>query len=393
MHPQPIPLLIVGGGVGGLASALAVADTGRAVHLLERAPEFAEVGAGIQLAPNATAVLDRLGVLAPFSERAVFPNRLVLMDAVAGEPVTTLDIGADFREHYGHPYLVAHRADLQAVLLDACRRHPLITLETAKTVTTVEDLIDGARVACADGSVYEAEALVGADGLWSTVRRLVSDDQPICSQYVAYRGTLPMSQATTHADLDDVVMWAGPGMHLVQYPVRRGALYNLVAVFKSPSYREDSEDWGGPDELDACFGTLCADVRATHRMLQRHRRWPMYDRSPIANWTRNRITLLGDAAHPMLQYLAQGGCQALEDAACLADHLNRHDRDPAAAFTAYQQERIPRTARVQTTARSWGEICHIEGVGLDLRNALLGSRKADDYDRVDWLYSHQFALA
>jgi 3-hydroxybenzoate 6-monooxygenase len=198
-HPQPIPLLIVGGGIGGLASALAVADTGRPVHLLEQAPAFAEVGAGIQLAPNATAVLDRLGVLAPLSERAVFPNRLVLMDAVAGEPITALDVGADFRERYGHPYVVVHRGDLQAVLLEACRRHPLITLETAKTVTTVEDLIQGARVACADGSVYEAEALIGADGLWSTVRRLVSDDQPICSQYVAYRGTLPMSQAISRS--------------------------------------------------------------------------------------------------------------------------------------------------------------------------------------------------
>jgi 2-polyprenyl-6-methoxyphenol hydroxylase-like FAD-dependent oxidoreductase len=388
---QPSSLLIVGGGVGGLACALAVAQTGRPVHLLEQAPAFGEVGAGIQLGPNATAVLDRLGVLEALSQDAVFPNRLVLMDAVAGTPITALDVGASFRERYGNSYLVAHRVDLHRVLLDACRAHALITLETGKAATAVEDLIDRARVTCADGSVYEAEALVGADGLHSTVRRLLSDDEPVCSRYVAYRGTLPMSQVTEHAGIDDVVMWAGPDMHLVQYPVRRGELYNIVAVFKSPSYVEGG-DWGGPEELDACFGALCPGVRDARGMLERHRRWPMFDRLPIASWTRNRITLLGDAAHPMLQYLAQGGCQALEDAVCLAEALDRHD-DANDAFVAYQQERIPRTARVQTTARTWGEICHVGGIGRDLRNALLAERRADDFGTVDWLYGHrQLAL-
>jgi 2-polyprenyl-6-methoxyphenol hydroxylase-like FAD-dependent oxidoreductase len=384
-HPS---LLIVGGGIGGLACALAVAQTGRSVHLLEQAPAFGEVGAGIQLAPNATAVLDRLGVLDALSRDAVFPNRLVLLDAVCGTPITALDVGASFRERYGHPYVVAHRVDLHRVLLDACRAHALITLQIGKTVTAVEDLIDGARVTCADGSVYEAAALVGADGLHSTVRRLLSDDEPVCSRYVAYRGTLPMTQATEHADVDDVVMWAGPAIHLVQYPVRRGELYNNVAVFKSPSYIAGGDDWGGPEELDACFGGLCPGIRDAHGMLQRQQRWPMFDRLPIANWTRHRITLLGDAAHPMLQYLAQGGCQALEDAVCLADHFDRHD-DAHDAFVAYQQQRIPRTARVQSTARRWGEICHVGGVGRDLRNTLLAERRADDFGAVDWLYGHR----
>jgi 2-polyprenyl-6-methoxyphenol hydroxylase-like FAD-dependent oxidoreductase len=386
-------LLIVGGGIGGLACALAVAQSGRRVHVLEQAPAFGEVGAGIQLAPNATAVLDRLGVLKALSRSAVFPNRLVLMDAVSGTPITALDVGATFRERYGHPYLVAHRVDVHRVLLDACRGHALVTLETGKTVTEVEDVVDGARVTCADGSVYEAEALVGADGLHSTVRGLLSDDEPICSRYVAYRGTLPMGQVTEHADVDDVVMWAGPEMHLVQYPVRRGELYNNVAVFKSPSYVEGGDEWGGPEELDGCFGALCGGVRDARGMLVRHQRWPMFDRLPIANWTRHRITLLGDAAHPMLQYLAQGGCQALEDAVCLADALDRHE-DAHDAFLAYQRERIPRTARVQRTARTWGEICHVPLIGRELRNALLGERRTDDFGAVDWLYGHRpLALA
>jgi salicylate hydroxylase len=311
------------------------------------------------------------------------------MDAVAGEPITSLELGARFRERYEHPYLVVHRSDLHRVLLDACRAHPSITLETGKTVVAVEDLTGQARVTCADGSSYETDALVGSDGLWSTVRRLLSDDEPICSQYVAYRGTLPISQVPEYAGVEDVVMWVGPDMHLVQYPVRGGELYNLVAVFKSYCYQQGSDDWGGPDELDDRVSGLCPDVRHARTMLERHRRWPMYDRLPIENWTCNHITLLGDAAHPMLQYLAQGGCQALEDAVCLADQLQQHDGDPRAAFAAYQEQRIPRSARVQTTARRWGEICHIDGVGRELRNALLSRHNADDFDELDWLYGHQ----
>jgi 2-polyprenyl-6-methoxyphenol hydroxylase-like FAD-dependent oxidoreductase len=387
-----VPLLIAGGGIGGLAAALALSQKGYPVHVVEKSAEFGEIGAGIQLAPNATGVLDRLGVLDEISKSAVFPQHLVLMDALAGKPITSLALGEKFRSAYKHPYLVMHRSDLLTILLQACQASDLITLETSKDVITVDDLGDGARVTFTDDSCYECDALIGADGLWSTIRQFVIDDtEPICAQFVAYRGAIPIEEISEHAGMDSVLFWTGPNMHFVQYPLRRGELYNQVAVFKSDRYKPDSDDWGTSDELEEHFSRTCPEVKSGLKLIKRNRRWPMCDRPPTDNWTRNHITLLGDAAHPMLQYIAQGACQAIEDAAYLADAFARHRGDIHQAFIAYQEVRIPRTARVQQTARFFGEICHIDGVGAILRNALLSQRASDDYGYTDWLYGYQYS--
>jgi 2-polyprenyl-6-methoxyphenol hydroxylase-like FAD-dependent oxidoreductase len=386
---ERIPLLIVGGGIGGLAAALALARQGRRVHLVEKEPEFGEIGAGLQLAPNASRALDRLGVLDEVRKHAVYPKRLMWMDAVSGQLVTALDLGGKFLERYGYPYLVMHRSDLLIALLEACRANPLIHLESGKDVVAVEDLGDVARARFADGSHTDCDALVGADGLWSTVRKFVHDDgDPICAEYVAYRGAIPIGDMAEHAGLDNVVIWSGPEIHLVQYPVRRAELYNQVAVFRSHRYQPDSDDWGTVAELDEQFGKTCAAVRTALTRIKRNRRWPMFDRVPIAEWTRNRIALLGDAAHPMLQYLAQGACQALEDAVCLADRLEQHGDDVARGLLAYRDARYLRTARVQLTARFFGEVLHVDGVGVTLRNALLAQRAHDDHYEIDWLYRY-----
>jgi 2-polyprenyl-6-methoxyphenol hydroxylase-like FAD-dependent oxidoreductase len=383
-----VPVLIAGGGIGGLAAALALAKRGRRAHVLEKAPEFGEIGAGLQLAPNAARALDELGVLRAIEPFAVFPERIVWMDAVAGNQVTALDLGAPFRARYGHRYMVMHRSDLLAVLLDACRANERITLETSKHVVAVEDRGDSAHVGCADGSRYEAEVLVGADGLWSVVRQLlIGDGDPLCSQYVAYRGAIPIAEMSSRAGSDNVMLWTGPDMHLVQYPVRRGELYNQVAVFKSDRYRPDSDDWGTSDELDAHFGACTGAVRGALAKFRRNRRWPMFDRLPVERWSRNRITLLGDAAHPMLQYLAQGAAQALEDAVALGDAL-AGQADVGAAFAAYEIARVARTARVQTTARAWGDYWHVSLERTARRNAVLAARDPRDYGETDWLYAH-----
>lgn len=380
---ERVRILVVGGGVGGLACALGLARIGRDVRVLEAAPEFGEIGAGIQLAPNATRALDHLGVLDAMRDQAVFPQELVYMDARTGERITSVDLGDPFVARYGHPYIVMHRSDLHRVLLDACVAHPRIALETSKAVERVDDLGDGASARCADGSIYEAEALIGADGLHSVARRLMSDDEPVASEYVAYRGAIPFAEVSPHAGVDSMVMWVGPDLHLVQYKLRGGELYNQVGVFKSERYGEP--DWGSPDELDDHFGRCSEMVSYGASLLRRDMRWPMFDRDPIDNWTRNRITLLGDAAHPMLQYLAQGGCQAIEDAVSLARNIAGHG-DYETAFQSYQAERIPRTARVQYSARRFGDICHIHGVGIDLRNAFFAQKAPQDYEPLDWLY-------
>ena len=390
MQETRVPLLVVGGGIGGLTTALALARTGERVHLIEKNPEFAELGAGLQVAPNASRVLDRLGVLDAVTRHAVFPARLVWMDALSGEQLTTLDLGEQFVARYGYRYFVMHRSDLLNELVAACRNEPRITLETNKDVTGADDLGDAALVRCSDGTTYRAEAVIGADGLWSTLRTVVAGDgEPICSQYVAYRGAIPMAEVSEHAGLDSVIVWTGPDMHLVQYPVRRGELYNQVAVFKSYRYRPDSDDWGTPDELDERFGRGVPLVRAALTKFRRNRRWPMYDRLPVANWRRGRIALMGDAAHPMLQYLAQGACQAIEDADALAEAFAAHAADRIAAFEAYQRERAPRTARVQTMARAWGDLWHVHEHELPARNAMLQARAPNDYADADWLYAYR----
>jgi 2-polyprenyl-6-methoxyphenol hydroxylase-like FAD-dependent oxidoreductase len=268
-----------------------------------------------------------------------------------------------------------------------------------------------ARVGFADGGSYECGAVVGADGLWSTARRLVSGDHPIAGKFVAYRGAvpvtgmaLPASKASSKtrrnsipAEPDDEIIWIGPDKHLVQYPIRRGELYNQVAVFRSWRYSREVEltdRWGTPAELDESFAGSCDQVRAGVALINRDRRWVMYDREPLDNWTTGRITLLGDAAHPMVPSLAQGACQAIEDAGCLARQLIAYDGDIGKAFAGYQAERIPRTAMVQRAARTWGQIWHDSGPVIPLlRDRILTRRDSGDYTDLDWLYQDQIEVS
>jgi salicylate hydroxylase len=377
------PLLIVGGGIGGMAAAIAAARAGCPVRLLERAAEFAELGAGLQVGPNAVRVLAGLGLYPQVENVAVFPRYGVLRDALTGEHLTSLDLGSRFRERYRAPYLVMHRSDLLEILLGACHDSDLVTLENGKEVVEVRNLDNRTvQVGCADGSAYRADLVIGADGLHSRLRTLVSRDQPVCSGYAAYRGTMPVR------DIGDasVVIWIGPGLHLVQYPIRRGELYNTVAVFRSDAFGRGEPDWGGPDELSARFAGACDQVRRGVRLVDRSHFWKTYDRDPIDTWTAGRVTLLGDAAHPMLQYLGQGACQALEDAEALGHLLAQHGNDYEAVLVGYERERLPRATRAQRAARVWGEIWHIDGIGRLLRNHLFTSRAYDDYTHTDWLY-------
>jgi 3-hydroxybenzoate 6-monooxygenase len=283
---------------------------------------------------------------------------------------------------------VMHRSNLHAHLLEACRQSDLVTLETSRRVVEITDLGEAAEVRCADGSIHVADLLIGADGLHSQVRRALGNDEPpVCEEYVAYRGTVPIQRITESAGTDSMVGWVGPEMHLIQYPVRRSELFNQVAVFRSANYKNDSDDWGTVEELEAKFAPMHRLVRASLETIGRERRWTMYDRPPLDSWARGSIVLLGDAAHPMLQYLAQGACQALEDACCLAEMLDRTDRT-ATGLQAYQSLRRAHTARVQLTARFFGEVAHATGLAALFRNAVFRQRDSEDYRYFDWLYGH-----
>ncbi|ASR35996.1 2-polyprenyl-6-methoxyphenol hydroxylase [Prauserella marina] len=385
-------VIIAGGGIGGLGAAVHLARSGVRVRVLERSPEFAEVGAGLQLAPNITRMLDQIGVLDKILPRSVRPRRLVFRNAESGEELTHLDL-TDAHARYGGPYLVLHRSDLLQALLEAARGEDLISLHTDHHVTGFTDNPDAITVTCANGAEFTGRLLLGADGLHSTIRKEIITDEPLCSGYVAYRGAVPIEQVDRRAALDDVCVWMGPGMHLVQYPVRAGELYNQVAVFRSQEYLEGKQDWGTPEELDRMYSGMCEAVRVAIPSLQRNNRWPMYDREPAATWTKGRISLLGDAAHPMLQYLAQGAGQALLDGAALAKALPALGTGswslPALgeALGGYEGERLALAGRVQSSARVWGDIWHVDQpVATLLRDEVFRSRDIHDYHLVDWLY-------
>jgi salicylate hydroxylase len=385
-------VVVVGGGIGGLSNALALAHAGHRVRVLERAPEFTEVGAGLQMAPNATRILREWGLLDRVIEEGVTPQRLVMRDALTGDELTHLDLGETFLARYGAPYVVIHRSDLLQILVDGCREAGVELLANTP-VDDVESDADQAVVHVGDTRLT-ADLVVAADGLRSTLRRTLSDDEPVGMGYVAYRGAFPVSELNVELErraFEEVVVYVGPGRHLVQYALRRGEVFNTVAVFRSPGFARGEEDWGNPDELEEVFADSCEPVRRGLNSLWRMRRWPMYDRVPIPTWVSGRMALTGDAAHPMLQYLAQGACQAIEDAHCLATEADKTTADGGLdwdrALQAYQQLRTARTAQVQTRARTWGEIWHVDGVARLLRNELMTQRRPDDFTHIDWLYA------
>ena len=382
------PILIVGGGIGGLAAALALARAGFRCHVLEQAPAFSEIGAGIQLGPNAFKMFDRLGLKGAVEDLVVYPDSLVMMDGLSAEEVTRIPLLGRFRERFHYPYALIHRADLYGVLLAACNKSPLIGRSIATTVTAFED--HGTHVTLRDQNNREVEgtALIGADGLWSQVRRhIVGDGNPRISGHIAYRAVLPTEDVPAEYRKNDMILWAGPKTHLVQYMVRGGKLFNLVAVFHSDRFEKGWNSYGDSEELHERFQDACEPVRVLLSKIQEWRMWVLCDRDPVKDWSRGRVTLLGDAAHPMLQYLAQGAAMAIEDAVVLADQILATPDDIPAALLAYQKARYLRTGPCQLTARLYGEFFHAAGVGRELRNATLAARTPNQaYDSMAWIY-------
>lgn len=394
MNSKRPPVIIVGGGIGGLAAALALSQKGVPVDLIEQAADFKEVGAGIQLGPNVFRMFDILGLTEEMTRWASFPDALMIRDAVTGEEVTRVPLDDRFRTKYKAPYGVIHRADLLNVILAACKKSDLIRLHPSKKVVGVDENDSGVTVRTDKGDVFKGGALVGCDGLWSTIREMiVGDGKPTVSGHIAYRAVLPTKDWPEQMRLPTMIVWAGDKTHLVHYPLRRGELFNLVAVFHSDRYDEGWDSYGDPAELHARFANKCEPVRALLQKIESWRMWVLCDRQPIKTWSKGRITLLGDSAHPMLQYLAQGGCMAVEDACCLADQVSKHGDDYAAAFKAYQDIRYLRTARVQVMARIYGEVFHTSDVVREMRNTWLGGRSDDAaIDAMEWLYGEQPGL-
>jgi salicylate hydroxylase len=382
-----LPILIAGGGIGGLSAALALALKGRRVRVLEKASEFGEIGYGIQMGPNVSRMLDRLGLLKALEPHAVFPQALILADALDNREITRIALGKAFLDRYGYRYFVIHRRDLHGEILRACRQREEIALEASRGVATFEERGRAVVVRCENGSEYEGAALIGADGLWSPTRAaIVGDGAPRVAGHVTYRGVVPTGQVIERSHLDSMTIWAGPDLHLVQYRLRGGAVMNNVATVASRRFRRGEKEFGGLDELDEVFSRTDPSVRDMLRYISRDRTWVLHDRDPVTNWTRGRATLLGDAAHPTLQYLAQGANMAIEDGVVLAEKVAAAGDDVHRAFLAYQGERLNRTARVVLSSRFFGEYFHVDGGARALRNELARRRDPEDSWEIDWLY-------
>jgi salicylate hydroxylase len=387
-------VLVIGGGIGGLSAALALARQGLRVRVYEQAPAFGEVGAGLQIAPNCTRILHDYQLLDEVIRLGVLPEYAVIKDALDASELTRADL-KDMERRYGFPYMVIHRSDLHGAFLRGCQRAG-VHLVTGARCTAYENTVGGARVIFADGLTDEAEVVIAADGLHSVARKLIADDQPVNSAYVAYRSAVAFTQVQgNHVHEKDVVLYIGPQCHFVQYPLRGGQMLNQVAVFQSPKALAGDEDWGTPDELERAFDGTCPQVRKGLPLMWRDRWWRMFDRNPIMKWVTGRIALLGDAAHPPLQYMAQGAIMAIEDGWVLAKHVGAQNAERSEngsgvdwqkALAAYEAVRPEHCRRVVLTARSWGELWHHTGIKREQRNLLLRARNTYDYSFMDWIY-------
>jgi len=386
-----LPVLVAGGGIGGLAAALALTRRGFSVKVLEQAPELGEIGAGIQLGPNAFAAFDALGIGDKARGRAVYTDEMVMHDALDETLVGRIPTGEAFRRRFGNPYAVIHRADVHMSLLEGAQASDRIEVLTSTTVQRIDQDEHGVTVHDTRGGTHRGLALIGADGVKSAVRRQYVGDEARVSGHVVYRAVIDKKDFPADLQWNAASIWVGPNCHLVHYPLRGGEQYNVVVTFHSREQEEWSVREGSRAEVQSYFEGICAKARQLIDLPKDWKRWATADREPIGQWTFGRAVLLGDAAHPTLQYLAQGACMALEDAVTLGEALRVHQTletgDFAPAFEHYQRSRIARTARIVLSAREMGRIFHAKGVERLVRNELWKGRSQERfYDAMEWLY-------
>ena len=395
-------ILIAGGGIGGLAAALSASRAGWDVRLFERAPAFSEIGAGIQLGPNVTRVLHDWGLADALALVAASPERLQVRSTVSGQMLGELRLGADMVARYGAPYLTLHRADLHALLFNALGQYPDAKLHLMRAVTGFSQTPQNVTVRLDAGMDVEGDVLVGSDGLWSSVRQqLLGDGSPCATGHLAFRALVLQQDLPENLRSQNITAWLGPNMHIVQYPVRGGEWLNVVAVVQG-SVADDVENWDhnltGTANAAALLKTTADSCTALQNLLAAVPTWglwALHDRPTMQGAYQHalgRVALLGDAAHPMRPYLAQGAGMAIEDAAELG-HVLKLARDPVfdpaldvpTLLQRYALNRWQRNAQVQARALRNSDIFHASGTmrwGRDMAFKLMGEKLLD----MPWLY-------
>ena len=386
---EELPVIVAGGGIGGLAAALALVRQGFKVTVLEQAPEIGEIGAGIQLGPNAFHAFDALGVGDKARGRAVYTDCMVMHDAIDETLVGRLETGEAFRQRFGNPYAVIHRADVHLSLLEGAQESGRVSFHTHTRVERIEQDEAAGTVTAIDqnGRRWTGQAMIGAEGGKSVMRAQYLNDPPRVTGHVVYRAVVEREDFPENLRWNAASLWAGPKCHLVHYPLRGGEQYNVVVTFHS----RQQETWGVTDgskeEVESYFQGICPKARQLIDLPKSWKRWATADREPIDNWVFGRATLLGDAAHPTTQYMAQGACMAMEDAVTLGEALRVTGHRWGEALQLSQKHRITRTARIVLSGREMGRLYHAAGVERLVRNSLWKGRSQERfYDAMEWLY-------
>lgn len=387
--PSQLPVIVAGGGIGGLAAALALVRQGFEVTVLEQAPEIGEIGAGIQLGPNAFHAFDALGVGDKARGRAVYTDYMVMHDAIDEYQVGKIETGEAFRKRFGNPYAVIHRVDVHLSLLEGAQETGKVRFHTNTRIVSVEQDEAKQTVTAIDqnGKRWTGQALIGADGGKSVVRQQYVNDPPRVTGHVVYRAVVDKKDFPKDLQWNAASLWAGPKCHLVHYPLRGGEQYNVVVTFHS----RQQETWGVTDgskeEVESYFQGISPKARQLIELPKTWKRWATADREPIGTWVFGRATILGDAAHPTTQYMAQGACMAMEDAVTLGEALRVNDNDWTKALALYERSRVARTARIVLSGREMGRLYHAAGVERLIRNSLWKGRTQERfYDAIEWLY-------
>jgi 2-polyprenyl-6-methoxyphenol hydroxylase-like FAD-dependent oxidoreductase len=384
------PVLVAGGGIGGLAAALALVRQGFTVQVFEQAPEIGEIGAGMQLGPNAFNACDALGVGEKARARAVYTDYMVMHDALDEYQIGRIETGEAFLERFGNPYAVIHRVDIHSALLEGTQETGKVEFITNTRIEKIEQDASAGIVTAIDqnGKRWTGQALIGADGGKSIVRAQYVGDEHRVTGHVVYRAVVDKDEFPENLRWNAASLWAGPKCHLVHYPLRGGEQYNLVVTFHS----REQEVWGVTDgskaEVESYFQGICPKARQLIDLPKSWKRWATADKDPIGNWTYGHACILGDAAHPTTQYMAQGACMAMEDAVTLGEALRVTNKDWAAALALYEKNRVARTARIVLSSREMGRLYHADGVERLVRNSLWKGRSQERfYDAMEWLYT------
>jgi salicylate hydroxylase len=392
--------VIAGGGIGGFAAALALARVGWRVSLFERAPHIEEIGAGLQISPNASRILRQWNILGDVTQSGLAPELIRMINARSGRTITTIPLHHRTVERWGAPYVVSHRADLINALLEGCKKLPTIQINTNSLVTGFTHIENGVELAVQTAHGHHAlraDLLIGADGLRSTIRKglgLGIDDTPVFSGRIAWRSLIPIAQSPRFSHEASTQLWLGADAHCVHYPLRHNSVINVVAITQD-TWRgsQHQDEWNSEADrhtLLARFAHWHKDARDLLASAPEWRRWPLYDRNPSARWHDRHVALLGDAAHPMVPFLAQGAAMAIEDAEVLARALVRHDHNVSPALRDYTQTRSARAAAVQLAARKQGDIYHLGGLAALARNATLHTWGGERLlAQLDWIYDYR----